>query len=252
MNKYVYASGALTLLVGVLPAVALANPNNGEGGVDAQKQEMTERGNQLEATTSTRQNAWEQMNATSTVRKGILERIQVKLEDATTSVHSLEQLEQSVTERKRQLDQEAASTTSKYRDIVKDANAARLAVHTLLASKDLLGNIGGQVSQIAEKIDDSVATTTNIEAKIQSRSFLARLFFGGDATDADTISQQVAQNEQHIADLTKLLQGANLSADVQTTLLAQITALQDAQTRLQAVAQKEENQWGLFNWHLFK
>jgi Tfp pilus assembly protein PilN len=97
-------------------------------------------------------------------------------------------------------------------------------------------------------MNDSVATTTNAEVKIQSRGFLTKLLFGGDTTSADVIKAEVAQNQQRIDDLTKLLAGANVSVDIKTTLSAQMTALQDAQSRLQDLAQKEQSTWGLFSW----
>jgi len=124
-------------------------------------------------------------------------------------------------------------------------------VHSLLASKDLLGGIGGQVSDIAKQMNDSVASTTNAESKIQSRGFLTKLFFGGDSQAANAISQEVAQNQQRIDALTALLNQANLPAGVQSTLAEQVTALKDAQTRLQVVADSTKKQWGLFSWRFF-
>lgn len=166
-------------------------------------------------------------------------------EDVATSLHDLQQ---KIEVRKHQLDQELASTSPDHQQIVEDANQVRVAVHSLLASKELLGGIGPKVSEIAKDMNNSVATTTNAEAKIQSRGFFTRLFFGGDSAAADVIAQQVAQNQQRIDDLNKMLGGANVSADIQATLRAQITAIQEAQARLQDLAQKEQDQWGLFSW----
>jgi hypothetical protein len=174
--------------------------------------------------------------------------INLELESTTTPAFSLAGLKLSIEQRKQQLQQEVASTTEADKNIVENANPVRLAVHSLLASKDLLGGIGSQVSEIAKQMNDSVATTTNAEAKIQSRGFLTRFLFGGDSAAADVISQAVAQNQQRIDDLTKLLGGANVSADIQIVLKAQITALQTAQARLEDLAQKEKSAWGLFSW----
>ncbi len=174
--------------------------------------------------------------------------IDLELEDDSNPATSLEDLQQKIEVRKHQLEQEVASTTEADKNIVENANQVRLAVHTLLASRDLIGGIGSQVSEIAKQVNDSVATTTNAEAQIQSRGFLARFLFGGDSAAADVISQQVAQNQQRIDDLTKLLGEANVSADIQVVLKAQIAALQDAQARLQALAEKEQKMWGLFSW----
>ena len=170
------------------------------------------------------------------------------LDASTTPALSFAQLQQMIQERKQELDQEEASTSPEVQDIMKNVNPVRLAVHSLLASKDLLGGIGAQVSQIAQQMNDSVATTTRAEAQIQSRGFFTKLFFGGDTSAADAISQEVSQNQQRIDDLTKLLNQANISADVKTTLTAQVTALEDAQARLQTLAQQQKSLWGLFSW----
>lgn len=98
------------------------------------------------------------------------------------------------------------------------------------------------------EIDDSDATTTEAEAKIKSRGFFMRLFFGGDKSAADVLSQSIARNQQHIEDLIKLLDQANISEDVRATLNAQITALEDAQAHLKDLAQKERGAWGIFSW----
>ena len=157
-------------------------------------------------------------------------------------------MKQSIEVRNQELEQELASSTGANKALIANANPVRLAVHALLASKDLVGGIGAQVSAIAQQVNDSVASTTSAEAQIQSRGFFTKLLFGGDTAAAQVITQQTAQNQQRITDLTKLLGQANISADVQATLQAQITALQAAQTRLQALAQQEQSTWGLFSW----
>ena len=169
-------------------------------------------------------------------------------DDATPSVYSFAELKQVIETRKLQLDQEAAATTSENQSIAENANPVRLGVHALLASKVLLGGIGGQVSEIAKEMNDSIATTTSAEVQIQLRGFFTRLLCGGDSASANVISQEVVQNQQRIDALTTLLNQANVSADVQVTLKAQIAAIQDAQVRLQALAKSEQSQWGLFSW----
>ena len=282
MKKYIYygfGAAALALLMGGLPAAAFADSNSGEGlggvgvsaeattqvrvsGVDAstsasvqgegrpsvvEQQKPKEQEHQTEAASSSDQAGGE---ATSGDRRGgEMEGLPFRLESTTTPAFSFGELKQSIEKRGQELEQELASSSPADRAIIANANPVRLAVHSLLASKDLLGGgIGQQVSQIAQQVSASVATTTNAEAQIESRSFFTKLLFGGDSAAAQVITQQVAQNQQRIDDLTKLLGQANVSADIQTTLTAQITALQDAQTRLQDLAQKEQSMWGIFSW----
>lgn len=263
------------LLMGGLPAFAFAENNGGGGEGDAtaqvtartqdvniqtdasarvgeegkssgdrQKQEIKGQDGQSEAMNSDEQNDDEAVSDDQDNQ----DEIELELEDDEDIASSFDDLQQKIEMRKQELDDEEASTTSKFKNVVKNANEVRLAVHTLLASKELLGSIGSQVSEIAKEMNDSVATTTNAEAKIQSRGFFAHLFFGGDSAAADVISETVVRNQQHIEDLTKLLGETNISADIQAVLSAQIVAIQDAQTRLQDLAQKEQSMWGLFSW----
>ena len=174
-----------------------------------------------------------------------------ELERNVTSVFSFDDLKQSMEQRKQELEDELASTTSQTQDILEGANQVRLAVHALLASKDMLGGIGQQVSQIAQQMNDSEATTTNAETKIQSRSFFSNLLFGGDRGAADTISKEVTKGQENITKLTELLNQTNVSTEVQTTLEAQINALRVEQERLQDLAKKEKSRWGIFSWRFF-
>ena len=161
---------------------------------------------------------------------------------------SLEDLKKKIEMRKQELEQELASSTEREHGVMANANPVRLAVHTLLASKDLLGGIGSQVSEIAKHMNDSVASTTEVEDKIQSRGFFKRFLFGGDKAAAKAIDNAVEQNQQRIDELTSALNQADVSPELKATLEAQIAALKDAQTRLQEVAQKEQRTWGIFSW----
>ncbi len=214
MNKYTYTLGALAtaLIIGGLPMFALADNNNRDNNSS--------------------------------------------FENSTTSVRSSEELRNKIEQRKEELDQEEseASTTTEDQEIVRHGDTVRLAVHALISSRDLFGDrgIGEEVSQIAKEMNDSVATTTKVEEDMHSRGFFTHLFFGGDNDAANVLLQVIAKNQKNIQKLTDLLNQANLSADVQTILKAQIAILQDEQARLQVLVQKEQNSWGLFNWHFFK
>ena len=273
MKRYIYTAGALalTLTMSGLPVVALAESNSDDGlrvtaqvtaqtqgtnattgvSVDLEDDNEAAREQQKQDTEIAREQQKQQLEASTTARvqeEDDDQEIELEMEDDQDHATSLSDLKKKIEVRRHELEDEVASTSPDHRDILENANPVRLAVHTLLSSKDLLGGIGSQVSEIAKRMNDSVATTTNAEAKVQARGFLIRLLFGGDAAAADVIAQQVAQNQQRIDDLTKLLNEANVSADIQVTLKAQIAAIQDAQKRLQDLAQREQNAWGLFSW----
>ncbi|MBI5405847.1 hypothetical protein HY972_02325 [Candidatus Kaiserbacteria bacterium] len=262
MNKYIYATGAFALALAMngLPFAALAE-SNGEGGTDApqtqrvgeavreQQKQNAEAARERQDQFLKEQKGPREASSSSEVGEGAdKQEIDLEFEDDEDQAYSVEDLKQKIEVRKHELDQEVASTSPDHQDIVENANPVRLAVHALLASKELVGGIGPQVSEIAKQMNDSVATTANVEAKIQGRGFLTRLLFGGDSAAADVIAQQVAQNQQRIDDLTKLLGEANVPADIQATLTAQIAAIQAAQQRLRDLAQKEQDSWGLFSW----
>lgn len=217
MNSYFYSFGALALalMVSGLPALAFANESTST--LEASRDNMQIRSN-------------------------------VQFENSPTSVRSFEEMEARIEWNRQELDRDDASTTPEDRDTVKNTNPVRLAVRTFLDSKDLLGGIGEQVSKIAKEMNDSVATTTDIEIKIHSRGFFARLFFGGDRGAAKSISQEVARNQERIERLITLLARANLSVEMRTALNAQVTVLEDSQSRLKDLAEREQNSWGLFSW----
>jgi len=260
MKKYIYAVGtfALALAMSGLPA-AIAHAEYGvSGAVRVNLGSNTQVGG-TNASTSMSVRAGEdegssenRVGTTSTSGRpsiGISGEGELEMnDDATPSVYSFAELKQVIETRKLQLDQEAAATTSENQSIAENANPVRLGVHALLASKVLLGGSGIKKKEIAKEMNDSIATTTSAEVQIQLRGFFTRLLFGGDSASANVISQEVVQNQQRIDALTTLLNQANVSADVQVTLKAQIAAIQDAQVRLQALAKSEQSQWGLFSW----
>ncbi|MDP2655301.1 MAG: hypothetical protein Q8P17_01935 [bacterium] len=217
MNTYLYKLGAFTLafVIGGTPIIALANESTSTLEVSRTNVQM--------------------QNST-------------QFENSNGSVRSFGELKAKIELREKELDQDEASTTSEEQDIVRNTNPVRLAVHAFLNSRDILGGIGEQVSEIAKEMNDSNATTTRMEIKMHSRGFLTRLFFGGDRNSAEIISRIVIRNQELIEDLTALLDQANISADVRVTLNAQITALENAQTRLMNLATKERSNWGIFSW----
>ena len=240
---------ALALAMSGVPALALAESNGGQSSGDEQKQEVAGQGDRSEVKGSNERNGEDQeVKEPAELQEPQEEQESIELEDENDTAVSLDDLKQKIENRKQELDNEEASTTPKFKDAMKNANEVRLAVHALLASKDLIGGIGQQVSEIAKEMNRSVASTTNAEAKVQARGFLMRLLFGGDRTSAEIIAQEASQNQQRIDGLTALLGQANIPADIQAILSEQITALQTAQARLQALADKEKNAWGLFSW----
>lgn len=273
MRTYLVA-GSMALSLVLAPAAALAHLGEGTGvsaGISADATgESSGTSGELDASVSaeakSRERGSSHMNETRTSERGgsatsterrergeamheaVSEHLDLELESTTTEAFSLHELEKTLRERKRELDQEEASTSPEYRDVVKNANDVRLAVHALLAARPLLGGIGGEVSQVAQAMNRSVATTTDAEARIAARGFWTTLLFGGDETAAAQIKESVAKNEERIRELEQFLAQASASADVKAALSAQIAVLQAQEARLMALAQAQAKLWGLFSW----
>lgn len=175
------------------------------------------------------------------------DRIHLNLETSTPPVGNAQQLQATIQNREQELNQEAAGVAQQYREVVQNENRTRLAVQAIYASQDLLGSVGPQAIQLAAQINNSVQTTTNAEAAIRARSVWARVFFGGDKESAQIIQQTQEQNRARIQALTQLIT-SNAPAAVQATLLEQIRTMQEEQTRLGQLAQKESTQWGILSW----
>ncbi|MBW3022760.1 hypothetical protein KY308_01505, partial [Candidatus Woesearchaeota archaeon] len=111
------------------------------------------------------------------------------------------ELQLMVQERNQEMAQEMQQLSRKEQAVYQNQNKVRLAVHALLASENLTGGIGPQISAIAIQFNNSVQATIRAEERIQNRSAIARFFAGGDAEDAAEIEQQVVANRARIQQL---------------------------------------------------
>lgn len=254
MKKYTYWFNVFVLVVaaGSLPSVAFANADRIDYGATAHISVQSQNAGQAEKMQSAAGDDdmdLEDMDDQDFNDEHLKADFGFEDEEGDDMpVASFNDLKKNIEVRKHELESDVASTSPEQRGAIENANPVRLAVHTLLASKDLLGGIGPEVSKIAKEMNSSVATTTNAEMKMRSRGFFSKLFFGGDSSSADAILKEVSENQARIDSLTKMLQNANVSTDVRSALQAQITAVQDAQARLEELAQKERDQWGIFSW----
>ncbi len=136
-------------------------------------------------------------------------------------------------------------------EVFKNQNRMRLAVHALLASEDLIGGIGKNVSQIAKEFNNSVEKTIRAEEKIKQRSGLIKFFLGGDKKAAEEIEQEVNKNQERIQQLHQLMEQCECSEEVKSMVQEQIQNLEEEQNRLKQLAEEEKQNKGIFGW-LFK
>ncbi len=195
-------------------------------------------------------------NATSTrVRERNLEQFAERFRSndfaTATPVWNVRQLKRIIKERRQELAGEASSIATSSRQTMKRINRVRLAVHSIIAAKKMLGVSGKTVSKIAEQVNESLASTTQAQVQIKRRGFWTRLFFGGDRQAAKTIQREVTQNRERVQQMNTLINQSSTNADVKTTLQTQVQAMKDEQKNLQSVADEQKSLWGIFSWRLF-
>ncbi len=259
MHTYIQQAAAVFMgLTLGMPALALAHNDQDSKKISFSAEVRTQMSvgpdSSVSATTSVERRGKEKTATTTEARKRdhliekAREKLNLTLSATTTAALTLPQLREFIKERKEELKQETASTTRKHRELIENANEVRLAVHVLLASKGLLGGIGPEVSEIAKRMNDSLATTTSAEAAIKARGFLARIFLGGNVQVGEALSQEVKKNQERIDRLTQLLGQATLSAELKAEIEAYIAGLKTENARLEALANAEVTKKGLFGW----
>jgi len=126
--------------------------------------------------------------------------------------------------------------------------ASQTAAHSLMEMRDIAGDVGPRVADIAEDLNTSAATVQPLEQRIDERNAAVRFFFGGDRDAADRIQGEVTLNQARIDNLTQLMQDPSLQPDVQQAMQEQVNDLQQEQARLSDLAGSEHNATGLFGW----
>jgi len=104
---------------------------------------------------------------------GTLQAEQVQARNVT-GLHAL------IQQKTQALEQEMQNATPALRNVLKNQNQVRIAVHTLLATEKVIGGIGPQVSAIAREFNNSVMATIQAEERIRERSWFNRLLLGGE------------------------------------------------------------------------
>jgi hypothetical protein len=161
-----------------------------------------------------------------------------------------EQVRQMLQEHTEGLIQAQQQMGSAEKTANQNQNEVRSAVHALLAMETMAGGIGSQVSAIAKEYDNSFAKTLGAEEKIQSKGGFSKMLFGGNAEAAEELETQVTQNQNQIRQLKQLHEqcSEDCNAETKQLLQEQIHAMEQEQTRLSELAQKEKSYKGWFSW----
>jgi len=163
-------------------------------------------------------------------------------------VRTAAHVRQVVRLRQRVMNQSLENITPRFRNIYKNQNRVRLAVHALLAMENLTGGIGRNISQIAREFNNSVRATIRAEERIQNRSRLLQWFAGGDAEAAEEILNQINQSKKRWRALIQLRDYCDCSEEVITLIQEQIDEIQAENERLEQLAERERKRKGLFGW----
>lgn len=169
-------------------------------------------------------------------------------ERVQTRAQSPEELRQMIQSRQQRMNQEIEGMDERMQDMYRNQNKVREAVHALVAMEGLVGDVGPQIREVARNFNNSVQSTIKAEERIQKRSGFARFFTGGDRKNAEEIEKEVSQNRQRIQELMQLREQCDCEEGVRTMMQEQIQNMEQEQSRLQELAQKEKKSKGLFGW----
>ncbi|PJE59911.1 MAG: hypothetical protein COU85_01090 [Candidatus Portnoybacteria bacterium CG10_big_fil_rev_8_21_14_0_10_44_7] len=238
MSKYIFF---LVIFVLLLAPVALARDET-----SSQAQTQTTAQKTIKAGGQDQEQAKEQ---TETKNQGETIKIQVQTE-AQEKAKTTAELKEQEQERAQKLEQElqAQQEGEEIKEILRNQNPVRLAVYSLLAMENLIGGIGQQVSAIAREFNNSIQGTLVAEAKIKSRGFWQKIFWGGDKEAAADLEDEIRQNEARIQELLNLQNRTQLKQEIEEQLQVQIQTLKQEQDRLTNLAQQETSKVGFFGW----
>ena len=165
---------------------------------------------------------------------------------------NIKELKEMIKQRREELKEEIKELKDEKKEkVYQNQNGMKIAVHSLLAMENLTGGIGKEVSAIARDFNNSVQSTLNSEERIERRNSLKRFFVGGDEKAAEEIEQEVNKNQERINKLKDLKENCECDEEVKAVLQEQIENMEQEQTRLTKLSQKERKTKGIFGW-IFK
>lgn len=240
----------LFLLLLSYATLAVGQQGNGDRGTGntptntIQKQESQYQGGNNEYGQETGQGIQTQQEQRTQER----ERVQISQQRQEEIRQEVERIRVMVQQRQQEMNREMQKLNANEQKMYQNYNQVRMVVHTLLEMENLTGGIGRNISAIAREFNNSIQATMRMENKIQTRSGIAKFFFGGDSEAAKEIESQVNQNRLRIRELSQNMENCQCDEQVRAMLQEQIQNMEQEQTRLQQLAQKEKSNKGLFGW----
>lgn len=225
MKKFMTALLVVAVIASIAYARGSSNPKN------------TRKGQKIKIETKIKQ---EMQTREESKKKEVLEIKQVKAQN-------MAELKKMSIKIKMELEEENKKMRGPKKDVYKNQNRVRLAVHNLLAMENMLGGIGPQVSKIAREFNNSANKTIQAEIKIRGRGRFKRFFTGGDKESAEIIKRELSKEEEMIRTLEGLVKRARVAVEVKANIEEQINNIKGELERLANVVKGEEESPGVFS-----
>ncbi|MFH1823326.1 MAG: hypothetical protein ABH817_01250 [archaeon] len=166
-----------------------------------------------------------------------------------TKAGNLEQLHLMIQNRNQEMEQERLNFNNQNKEkVFQNQNKVREAVHAFLSMEDLVGVIGPRVSVIAREFNNSVNKTAKAEERIYKKSGFAKFFTGGEEVAVEELEEELDENQNRIQELQQLMGNCECSEELRNLFQEQIQNMEQEQTRLRELAQKEKRNKGMFGW----
>jgi hypothetical protein len=244
-------------VVGVTSVMANAgNPNEGMGQ-QAQNQTQAQVQDQIQEPLQNQT----QEQAQNRTQEQLNDQIQVQIQDQTqererlqnqTRTMNVTQLHQQIQERKQEQYQLHAGLPPEQQRMMARYSNVSAFVYVLLnesQTQEMLGGIGPQVATYAREFNNSLQAQIRAEERIGTRNTFVRFFVGGDEEAAGTLEQETIRNQERIQQMQQLITHCqDCDPQIQQLLQEQLQEMEQQQTRLQQLAQKEKQDKGVFGW----
>lgn len=241
MRKFIAGLVLMMLLFSAVSAASGARNDLDKGGNGNSAVDTQAKGASLNQSTGV--SAVSQGKSSSNTSQGLLGvdklKIQVKNNSANASV-----LKEKIRIQLENFSGNYSNLSVGEQTRLKNENQVRLAVQALIMT-DGVDGIGQQVSEIAREFNNSVKTAYAAEEKINNRNAVINMLFGGDNSSASEILGNVEENQNRIESLNQYINQSDCDEELRLLLLEQVRILEEEQTRLSVVAEKEQSNKGL-------
>ena len=250
--------GIILLIFLILTAVGVAgttaktgDPDDGMGQ-QVQNQTLTRIQERLQDTQNLIQNKTQGQEQARNRTQDLLNE-QARLQNQTRAIN-VTILHQQIQERK-QAQEQTGLPADQQRVTARYSNVSAF-VHILLNESqnnalfgEGAGGIGSQVSEYARQFNNSLRAQIQAEERIENRNAVARFFTGGDEAAAGTLKQETIRNQERIQEMQHLItQCQDCDAHIMEMLREQLQEMERVQTRLLQLAEKENQDKGIFGW----